>query len=192
MAEDTPLSAEDSAALAAAFNNTTPFDQIRTNLNPENGQYDITIMKLEPALDQNKLYIINGEYQIAALGAPTTGPATTYRRTMYVGTKKDKLAQQPDTRLNSPGLRFFTAIMEANGMPKQAQTDAAMCQSLLGKRFGCRIAETKYTKDGQEKTGSDFGRNVTPVGKIPAKLDREAATVATAAPTAAAAGAKFE
>jgi len=162
------------AALNAAWNQVTPYSQIKTDgFNPEPGQFDLTVKTLSPLTAENGMYAIKGEFTI---DAPTTSHVKTYTRTLYVGTKKDNMAQLPETRLNSPGLRFLKAVAAANKVSTNDQSDAALCKAITGKKFGCRIEETSYTdRNGNEKKGSDFGRNVTPVGTVPARLDREAA-----------------
>jgi hypothetical protein len=186
------LDAQAQASLAEAWQNTpTPYSQIKTSLNPEKGQYDFTVGKLEPSLDKSGMYCIVGEFPITAPASAAAGPGATYKRTLYVGTKKDKLASQPETRLNSPGLRFLKQIAVAAQVPVIDQSDAALCTSITGKAFGCRIEETSYadpkgtidstTGAVRQVKGSDFGRNVTPAGIIPARLDREAAGVSAVA-----------
>ena len=157
--------AEQAAALNEAWANTvTPWDQIQTEFGLEGGQYDFIVKALTPGIHPKGYYVINGEFDVAApVGFPT------YKRALFVGTKKDFLARDPQTRLNSPGLRFLLKIAKANNLSTNPQPDAALCASLIGKGFGNHIEETKYTKDdGTEAKGSDFGRNVTPIGVVPA------------------------
>lgn len=179
---------QNQAALAEAWSGTvTPYSQIKDQLGLEGGQYDFLVGKLEPQLDKNGLYVIAGEFPVLA----PAGFQHPYKRVLYVGTKKDNLARLPDTRLNSPGLRFLKNIAKVNELPTNDQSDAALCASINGKPFGCRIEETTYKDaNGNEKKGSDFGNNVTKVGLIPAKLDRTPLAAVAAAP-AAAAGASF-
>lgn len=181
---------EKAAALAEAFSGTvTPYSQIRTTLMPEAGQRDLMVGKLTPNFDKNGLYVIEGEYPIIA---PDPNPQFPYKRTLYIGTKKDPQAKLPDTRKNSPGLRFLKAIAEVNELPSGDMSDAALCASITGKSFGCRIEETEYTDNqGNKKKGSDFGRNVTKVGVIPARLDRQPASGAVGGNGAAAPVAAF-
>lgn len=166
------------AALSAAFNTTTPYDQVRTGTAFEAGQYDLTILALTPEADKNGLYTIKMEakcdapHEIAAL----PGKASVLTRNIYIGSKADKMAEQPDTRLNNVGLGFLKKIAEANKLPAGAQSDAQMCAQLIGKRFGIALVENEYTKDGKTQKGLDFGRTVTPAGTIPAKLNRVAAS----------------
>jgi hypothetical protein len=163
------------AALAQAWNTVTPYSQINTDsFVPEPGQYDLKVVELKPETAPNGLYAITGEYEgsTEGLGAPLK-----YTRTLYVGTKKDPMAALPETRLNSPALRFFKKIAQVNKVATNDQSDAALCKAITGKFFGCRIEATEYTgRDGQQKKGSEFGRNVTAKGQIPAKLDRVSAT----------------
>jgi len=179
---------EVAAALAAAFNTTTPYDQVRTGTAFEAGQYDFTILALQPEADKNGLYMIRMEakcdapHEIAAL----PGKASVLVRSIYIGSKVDKMATQPDTRLNNVGLGFLKKIAEANKLPANAQTDAQMCAQLVGKRFGIALIETEYTRDGKTNKGIDFGKTVTPAGTIPAKLNRVAAGANGAATPAAA------
>lgn len=176
---------QDQAALAEAWSGTvTPYSQIRDTLGLEGGQYDFLVGKLEPQFDKNGLYCIAGEFPVTA----PTGFQHPYKRTLYVGTKKDPQAKLPETRLNSPGLRFLKNIAKANNIPTNDQSDAALCASINGRAFGCRVEETTYKDaNGQDKKGSDFGRNVTPAGMIPARLDKQ--PVQSAAPAAQANGA---
>lgn len=187
-------SPQNNQALAAAWNTVTPFDQIRTGSAFEAGQYDFTVLGLTPELDKNGLYTIKIEAKCDAPAEIATlpGKAGVFVRSLYVGTKKDHLAEQPDTRLNSPGLRFLKAIAEANKLPCNGQADAAMCSQLLGKRFGIALVETEYEKDGKKNKGIDFGRTVTPAGTIPAKLNRTAAGAAAAPAAAPQTGATFQ
>jgi len=177
------------AALAEAWSGTvTPYSQIKDSLGLEGGQYDFLVGKLEPTLDKNGLYCIAGEFPVLA----PTGFQQPYKRTLYVGTHKDKLAKLPETRLNSPGLRFLKNIAKANDLPTNDQSDAALCAQITGRAFGCRVEETEYESNGVKKKGSDFGRNVTPAGAIPAKLDKVAAApMSNGHDTGAAAGAEF-
>ena len=198
-------SPEQNAALAAAFNTVTPYDQIRVGSAFEKGQFDFTVATLVPSTDKSGLYVItiglaaNAPASIANL--PNKG--NVFTRTLYIGTHKDKLAELPDTRLNSPGLRFLKQIAEANKLPTNAQSDAQMCAQLLGRQFGVALVDGKPYQDPKDPTnpdgtkkmkpgGLEFGRTVTPAGLIPAKLEREAATATTApAQPAATVGAKF-
>ncbi len=176
---------EKAAALAEAFSGTvTPYSQIKENAGigaEDTGQYDWVVGKLEPKVGDNGLYCIEGEFPVQA----PAGFAFPYRRTLWIGTKKDPFAKLPETRLNSPGLRFLKNIAKVNNIPTHDQSDAALCAALRGRGFGCRIEANTYTgKDGKEKKGTDFGRNVTPIGMIPARLDKQTATLS--APAAAA------
>ncbi len=170
------------AALAQAWNTVTPYSQINTDsFVPENGQYDFRVVELKPETAPNGLYAITGEYEgsTEGLAAPLK-----YTRTLYVGTKKDPMAALPETRLNSPALRFFKKIAQVNKVATNDQSDAALCKAITGKFFGCRIeqnefaSKTKTDENGRPAMlkGSEFGRNVTRKGEIPAKLDRVAAT----------------
>ena len=184
------MSEQDRAALAQAWSGTTtPYSQIKEGFTMESGQYDFVVGKLTPDFDKSGMYCIVGEFPITS----PAGFAQPYKRTLYVGTKKDPKAQLPDTRLVSPGLRFLRAIATANRVPTNDQSDAALCAAITNRAFGCRIEETKYVQNGVEKTGSDFGRNVTPSGLIPARLDKSPASASTAKPmtNGAATGAVF-
>lgn len=194
MAEDTQTP-QNNAALAAAFNTVTPYDQIRTDSAFELGQYDFSVASLTPGTDKNGLYTATIELATLAPAsiAALPGKAGVFKRTLYLGTHKDKMAELPETRLNSPGYRFLVAIAKANNLPVSAQSDAQMFAQLQGKRFGCALIEGKpYEKDGVKKAGGlEFGKTVTPIGVIPAKLAREAAASAAAPAQAAPVGANF-
>lgn len=195
---DTPtLTPEQQAALQQAWNGTvTPYSQIQDGGGiTETGQYDFLVGKLEPTIAANGMYAIVGEFPVQA----PTGFNFPFRRTLYIGTQKDKLAALPETRLNSPGLRFLKNIAKANNIPTNDQSDAALCQAIVGRAFGNRVVTGKpYTgKDGKQRTGLEFGRNVTPAGLIPAKVDNEQAVSAPASEAAhtnggAVAGAAFD
>ena len=162
-----------------AWNTVTPYSQIRTSFDPLPGQYDWLVVALNPGKDREK-YAILAEFKILAPASAATGPGSTFKRTLYVGTNKDPLAQLPETRLQSGTLRFLKQIAAANKLSTGDQADAQLCHSLLGQAFGCRINERKYVdRTGQDRIGADFGRNVTPVNTLPAKLDIEAATLAS-------------
>jgi hypothetical protein len=203
MAEETQTP-QNNAALAAAFNTVTPYEQIRLGSAFEKGQYDFSVLDLKPGTDKNGLYTIT--VVLKAL-APSTiaslpGKGSEFIRTLYIGTHKDKMAEQPDTRLNSPGLRCLKAIAEANKLPTNNQSDAQMCSQLLGKQFGVALVEGKpYETNeidpatGKKKMkpgGLEFGRTFSPAGTLPAKLEREAASAsATATQSAVTQGATF-
>jgi hypothetical protein len=165
-----------SNALNEAWSGTvTPYGQIKDNpFDPEVGWHDFIVSSLTPGTDKNGLYVINGEFKITAPASEAQGPAANFKRTLYVGSKKDPMAALPETRLNSPSLRFLKNIAKANHLPTNDQSDAKLCAGILAKPFSCRIEERKY-KDalGQDRTARDFGRNVVPVGTIPARLDRD-------------------
>lgn len=166
------------AQLAEAWSGTvTPYSQIKDSMfvTPDDlGQYDFLIKALVPKIGDNGLYCVEGEFTIEEPKG-----FSAYRRTLWIGSKKDPMAKLPETRLNSPGLRFLKNIAKVNNLPTNDQSDAALCAAITGRGFGCRIEKgNEYTaKDGTKKFGTDFGRNVTPKGMIPAKLDR--ATAAT-------------
>ena len=175
-------------ALLDAWNQTTPYSQIKDSLGitaDDAGQFDFVVKSLTPteskpsANSDGGIYCIEGEFGVLA----PAGFTFPYRRTLYIGTKKDKMAQLPETRLNSPGLRFLRNIAKANHLPTNDQSDAQLCTSLMGKAFGCRIEARPYTQNGVEKKGTDFGRNVTPAGMIPAKLDSVGAAATAPAGT---------
>src|SRR5262249_37937214 len=143
-------------------------------------QHDFIVVALTPGKDKaGTKYVINGEFKITAPAADASGPASTFRRTLYIGTNADPMAALPETRQNSPSLRFLRGIAKVNHLPTNNQPDERLCASILGKAFSCRIDARPYTgRDGSARTSMDFGRNVTAVGVIPAKLDREIATPA--------------
>lgn len=183
---DTP---QDQAALQEFWNSTLPMSQVRENLNPPNGQYDLLITRLEPKIDDNGMVFIDTEFTITAPASIASAKVgNTFRPRLYVGTKKDKLAQQPETRLNSPGLSALKGIARVCQVPNNDQPAAQLCAALLSKQFSNRIETKKVTKknaEGVEETKEycNFGRNPSPLGTIPARLDSEAAGV-TAAPVA--------
>lgn len=192
MAEET----QNDAGLMTAWNTPVPYDQIRTGSAFEKGQYDWKVEQLTPGKDKNGLFTITVETRALAPAsiANLPGKASLFTRTLYVGNHKDKMAEQPDTALNNGADRFLKAIAEALKLPCNGQSRQQMCQQLLGKQFGCRIDEGKPYKDaqGKEKPGGlEFGRNITPVGVIPAKLDREGAAMSAVTAAAAPAGSTF-
>ena len=199
MAEENQQTPQNNPALAAAFNTVTPYDQVRTDSAFEKGQFDFGVFALTPGVDKNGLYTATIELKTIAPAsiAALPGKVGIFKRTLYLGTHKDKMAELPDTRLNSPGYRFLVSIAKANNLPVTAQSDAAMFVQLLGKQFGVALVQGDDYDDpknpGKKKKGGlEFGRTVTPVGVIPAKLEREA-SAATAAPAGAApVGAKFD
>ena len=147
--------AEKAAALNEAWAGTvTPYDQISTDFGLEGGQYDFNVKSLTPAIHDNGLYVINGEFDvIAPVGFPM------YKRVLFIGSKKDPLAKDPQTRLNSPGLRFLKKIGNVTKVSMNAQTDAQLCAALVGKGFGNHIEESSYVKkDGSQGKGSDSER----------------------------------
>lgn len=168
--------------LAEAWSGTvSPYSQIKDSLGitaDDAGQFDFVVGSLKPETGENNgLYCIVGEFPVTA----PSGFAFPYKRTLWIGSKKDKMAEQPSTRLNSPGLRFLRAIAKANNVPTNDQSDAALCAAITGRAFGCRIEATTYegrnidptTGKLEVKKGTEFGRNVTPAGLIPAKLDKQ-------------------
>ena len=175
------------AALSDFWQSVAPMDQVRENLNPPNGDYDLVVTKLEPQLDDNGLVFINSEFTITAPATIANAKVgNTFRPRLYVGTKKDPLAKQPDTRINSPGLAVLKGIARVTQTPCNAQAVAQLCTSLLGKAFHNRI-ETKKVKNketNEEKEYCNFGRNPTPLGVVPAKLDSESAVPVATAPLA--------
>jgi hypothetical protein len=177
------------AALAEFWNSTAPMSQVRENLNPPNGQYDLLVTKLEPKMDDNGLVYIESEFTI-------TGPESiasakvgnTFRPRLYVGSKKDPQAKLPETRLNAPAFSTLKGIARVTQVPCGDQSIAALCAAVLNKGFSNRI-ESKKTKDkltGEDREYCNFGRNPTPLGVITAKLDSEAAAVAPVAQNGAA------
>jgi len=188
---------QNNAALAAAFNTVTPFSQIRTESPFEKGQYDFAVAAITPGTGKNGLYALTVELKTLAPStiAVLPGKAGVFKRTLYVGTHKDKMAELPDTRLQSSAYRFLKSIAEANKLAAGDQSDAQFVASLQGKTFGVALVQgndyehkTEKNPDGTAKKvkgGLEFGRTITPQGVIPAKLEREA-SAATAAPAAAA------
>ena len=181
------------AALQEFWQSTAPMSQVRENLNPPNGQYDLTCVKLDPAIDDNGLVYIQGEFKITAPASIANAKfGSDFRRRFYIGTNEDKLAQKPETRLNSRGFGVLKSIARVSQVPTNDQPVATLCSGLLGKPFSSRIETTKSKKDGKEYC--DFGRTFSPIGVVPAKLDTEAAAApvaSAAAPNGAAAGATF-
>ena len=170
-----------SDALNKAWQQTvTPYSQIK-DLAPfdQAGQYDWLVKSLTPMEAPNGLYAIKGEFQ-------ATAPAGygTFVRTLYVGTHKDKFAELPETRLQNSSLRFLRNIAKVNGISTNDQSDAALCAAITNRTFGCALVDGKpYTdKNGKERTGLEFGRNVTPAGQMPARIFTQSAG-ATAVPT---------
>jgi hypothetical protein len=156
---------------------TTPYDQVRTSSNPDNGTYDCFITKIEPRTEAKKgRYVIQMSLKLTA---PDNAPVPFFNPTFFIGTEEDLFATQPETRKKSVGYSNLKKIAAACGVPANAQTDAALCAALLNKSFTCRI-ETKgdYT---------NLGRNPVKLGSIPAKLDavQPAAHMNGAATTAA-------
>lgn len=171
--------AEQAAELNEAWAGTvTPWDQIRTEFGLEAGQYDFRVKALTPAIANNGLYVINGEFEVAA---PAGFPVC--KRTLYIGSKKDPMAKDPQTRLNSPGLRFLLQIAKANKLATNPQTDAQLCATLIGTGFGNHLVKREYqANDGTTRKTSEFGNNVTPIGIVPATgPDRQRAMNGTGA-----------
>lgn len=181
------MSNDANAAALAEFNaSTAPMSQVRESLNFANGQYDLEVVKLVAEIDdkQGTVYI-QGEFKaiagpgcspgIAALAVAPVG--NIHRERFFIGTEKDKLAQQPETRLNSAGFSRLKGIARVCQVPTNDQPVAQLCSSLLGKQFGNRVESRKYkAKDGSDKEAIGLGRNPTPIGTVPARLDSEAAT----------------
>ena len=72
---------------------------------------------------------------------------------------------------------MLKGIGRVTQVPCNDQPVALLCTSLLGKAFHNRI-ETRKVKNketGEEREYCNFGRNPTPLGIVPAKLDSEAA-----------------
>lgn len=203
MSEETQTP-QNNAALAAAFNTVTPFSQIRTESPFEKGQYDFSVLAITPGTDKSGLYTLTCELKTIAPSAIANlpGKAGVFKRTLYVGTHKDKMAELPETRLQSSAYRFLKGIAEANKLPANDQSDAAFVASLLGKQFGVALVEGKPYQDknkplnddgtkNMKAGGLEFGRTITPVGVIPAKLEREASSATSAPAAAAPVGATF-
>lgn len=175
--------ANNEQALADFWQSTAPMSQVRENLNPPNGQYDLIVTKLEPKLDDNGLVYIDSEFTITAPASIANAKVgNTFRPRLYIGTKDDALAKLPETRLNSSGFRVLKGIARVTQVPCNDQPVAQLCAGVLNKAFSNRIETVKSKKDGKEYC--NFGRNPTPIGVLPAKLDSEGAAVATAAPLA--------
>lgn len=157
-------------ALQQAWSGTvTPYSQIKAGGGiDEPGQYDFVVGALTPIIAENGMYAIEGEFPVKN----PQGFQFPFRRTLYVGTKKDPMAALPETRLKSPALRFLRTIAEVNKVSTNDQSDEALCTAIKDRAFGCAIVPGKpYTaKDGTVKTGLEFGRNVTPEGRIPARV----------------------
>jgi hypothetical protein len=173
------------AALSDFWQSTAPMSQVRENLNPPNGQYDLVVTKLEPQLDDNGLVFIASEFTITAPASIANAKVgNTFRPRLYVGSKKDPLAKLPETRINAPGLSVLKGIARVTQTPCNDQAVASLCTALIGKAASNRI-ETKKVKNkdtGEEKEYCNLGRNWTPVGVVPAKLDTEGATPVAVAP----------
>src|SRR5207244_2027361 len=172
------------SALADFWQSTVPLSQVRESLNPPNGKYDLVVTKLEPMLDDNGLVFINSEFTITAPAEVANAKVgNTFRPRLYVGTRKDPLAKLPETRINAPGLAVLKGIGRVTQVPCNDQPVALLCTSLLGTAFHNRI-ETRKVKNkdtGEQREYCNFGRNPTPLGIVPAKLDTEAAVPASAA-----------
>lgn len=195
MAEETQTP-QNNAALAAAVNTVTPFSQVRTESAFEKGQYDFSVLAITPGTDKNGLYTLTVELKTIAPAtiANLPGKAGVFKRTLYVGTHKDKMAELPETRTSSSAYRTLVAIAKANNLPTNDQTDLQMIAQLQGKQFGVALVQGKDYKDAQGNTkpgGLEFGKTFVPVGTIPAKLEREAASAAAAPAGAAPVGATF-
>lgn len=171
--------ANNEQALADFWQSTAPMSQVRENLNPPNGQYDLIVTKLEPKLDDNGLVYIESEFTITAPASIANAKVgNTFRPRLYIGTTADKLAKLPETRLNSSGFRTLKGIARVTQVPCNDQPVAQLCAAVLNKAFSNRIETSKSKKDGKEYC--NFGRNPTPLGTVTAKLDSEGAQVTTA------------
>lgn len=189
--------AANQAALDEFWKSTAPMSQVRENLNPPNGQYDLLVSKLNPKEDDNGLVYLESEFTITAPASIANAKVgNTFRPRLYIGSKKDPKAKLPETLLNAPGLSLLKGIARVTQVPCGDQAIGALCAALLNKGFSNRI-ESKKSKDkvtGEEKEYCNFGRNPSPLGVIPAKLDSEGAAVPTTAQNgnaAAIAGAAF-
>jgi hypothetical protein len=161
MSTDGTIAAELNAAWSGVV---TPFSQVRTNANPDNGVYDLFITKIEPRTEPKKgRYVIQVGLKILAPAEVASSPLNTFNPTFFIGTEEDLFATQPETRKKSMGYSGLKKIAAACGVPANDQTDAALCAALLNKSFTCRI-ETK----GEY---CNLGRNPVKLGAIPAKLD---------------------
>lgn len=196
MAEQRVLSPEQQAKLNSAFSGVvTPYSQVRETLSPDPGTYVMLFRGFKPDIAENGMYVIEVDVKfLAPQEAVSDTPAGGAKRTLYIGTRKDPMAEHPETRLNSPGLRWLKLAAKACDVPVNDQTDGALCAALLNKQITCRIDETTYDKKADDGTvtkakGWDFGRTPMKVGSMPAKLDKSTtvgAQVATAAATPAA------
>jgi hypothetical protein len=194
---------QNAAALSEFWNSDAPMSQVRENLNPVNGWYDLFIEKLEPQMDDNGLVFLLGTFKLLAPADYVKGnPAASHRERFYIGTKKDPEAKLPETRLNSPGFSRLKGIARVCDVPTNDQKVATLAAALLGKSFTNRI-ETAKVKDkvtGADREYCNLGRNPVKLGTVPAKLDGStsgpaaangAAPAATAAAASAPAGVAF-
>jgi hypothetical protein len=192
---------QNNAELAAFWNTVVPLSEVRTGSAFEPGQYDFAIQALTPGQDKNGKCIVVIDAKCLAPGdiAVLPGKAGVFARTLYFGTNKDPKFTLPETAKNCPALKFLKQIAEINKVPVNDQSPGALCAAISGKTFSVRLDHGDDYKDEKTQTmkkgGLEFGRTVTPVGTIPARLDRVAAsaTTASAAPaTAAPVGATFD
>lgn len=185
------LTAEEQAQLAEFYNSAAPMSQVRESLTPPNGQYDLAVTKVEPCFvdstDEHnnpiKLVGLQMELKITAPAEIASMPVgSTYRERFIIGTKKDPLAKLPETRLQSMNLGRLKTILRICQCPTGDMPVAQIAASLLGKAFSNRIETSKSKKDGKEYT--NLGRNPSPLGILPAKLDSVAASAVVTAPLA--------
>ena len=157
--------------LRARFESTTtPYDQVKmSNFVDSPGQYDWVVKALNPITAPNGMYACEAEVEATA---PAEAAGATFRRTLYIGTGKDLMADLPDTVLNSSTIRFLKGIAKVNNIPVVAQNDKKFWGALIGKSFGCALVKGKpyIGRDGNQRTGLEFGRNVTAKGALKARL----------------------
>lgn len=190
---------QNASALSEFLDSTVPLSQVRENMNPANGTYNVAVLKLDAKLDDEGRVYVQGEFNIHAKDTPGTQPQQ-YQQRFFIGTDKDPLAKLPETRLNSRGFGELKGFARVCDQPTNDQPVKALIANLIGKQFTHRIEERTYKdKQGNQKTAVGFGRTPVKLGSIPARLDgapggaaiNGAAGAPTVAPSATVAGATF-
>lgn len=172
------MSDQNQQALADFWNNTElPLTQVRENMNPANGWYDITIVKLDPMTDDQNdgMFYIQGEFSCVSKAGDVEIKAQ-HRERYYLGTHEDPKCQQPATLLNCAGLSRLKAIARVTDVPANNQKPAALAAALIGKQYTNRIETTPGKGKNANREFCNQGRNPVKLGVVPAKLD--GATVA--------------